>query len=270
MNHKEVGKYWDGNAEAWTKLSRMGCDTYRDYVNTPAFLSMLPDVNGLKGLDIGCGEGYNTRQVAKQGAKMSAIDISDVFIKYAKESEEKESLGIEYQVASAIELPFDDDTFDFAMATMSFMDIPETDKAIKEAWRVLKPNGFLQFSILHPCFFTPKWEWTRDENGKQIALKCGDYFRELRGGVDTWIIITVTGDIRDKGSEFKTPYFYLTLSNWLNLILDAGFVLEHFAEPMADDETIKRVPHLADTQIVAYFLIIRCRKVKSCNKTATK
>jgi ubiquinone/menaquinone biosynthesis C-methylase UbiE len=260
MNHKEVGKYWNENAEAWTKLSRMGYDTYRDHLNTPAFLSMLPTIEGLKGLDIGCGEGHNTRKVAEQGAKMSAIDISDVFIKYAKEAEEKEPIGIEYQVASAVELPFDDDTFDFAVATMSFMDIPETDKAIKESWRVLRPGGFLQFSILHPCFFTPKWEWIRDENGKQIALKCGDYFSESRGKIAEWIFTTTPDELRNRISEFKTPSFYLTLSNWLNLLIDAGFALEYFAEPTADSETVKRVPHLADTQIVAYFLIIRCRK----------
>ncbi|MHC5061466.1 MAG: class I SAM-dependent methyltransferase [Planctomycetota bacterium] len=241
-------------------LSRMGCDIYRDHLNTPAFLSMLPVVKGLKGLDIGCGEGHNTRKVAELGARMSAIDISGVFIKHAKETEEKEPLGIEYEVASAIELPFDDEAFDFAVATMSFMDIPETDKAIKEAWRILKQGGFFQFSILHPCFFTPKWEWIRDENGKQIALKCGDYFKELKGGVGTWIFSTVPEEIRDKVPKFKTPYFFLTLSNWLNLLINAGFVLEYFAEPTADDETIKQVPHLADTQIVAYFLIIRCRK----------
>jgi len=38
MNHSEVGKYWEANTEAWTKLSRMGCDVFRDHVNTPAFL----------------------------------------------------------------------------------------------------------------------------------------------------------------------------------------------------------------------------------------
>ena len=261
MDHKEAGKYWDENAEAWTKLARMGCDTYRDYVNTPAFLEMLPKIKGLKGLDIGCGEGYNTRKVAEFGAKMSAIDISPTFIRYAKELEKTEPLGIEYQTASAVELPFDDELFDFSVSTMAFMDMPEPDKAMKEAWRILKPGGFLQFSILHPCFLTPKREWIRDEDGKQIALKCGDYFKELKGGIDTWIFSTVPKNLRGKVAKFKTPCFYLTLSNWLNLLIDTGFKLEHFAEPMADNETIKQVPHLADTQIVAYFLIIRCRKI---------
>jgi trans-aconitate methyltransferase len=61
MTHEEVGQYWDGNAEAWTLLARAGYDVYRDHVNTPAFFAMLPDVAGLTGLDIGCGEGHNTR-----------------------------------------------------------------------------------------------------------------------------------------------------------------------------------------------------------------
>ena len=154
-----------------------------------------------------------------------------------------------------------DESFDFAVSTMAFMDMPETDNAIKEAWRILKPGGFLQFSISHPCFFTPKWEWIRDEYGRRNALKCGDYFKELKDGVDTWIFNAVPEEFRDKVNKFKIPCFYRTLSNWLNLLINTGFTLEHFAEPMANDETIKQVPHLADTQIIAYFLIIRCRKL---------
>ena len=198
MDHKEVGKYWDGNAESWTRLSRIGCDTFRDYVNTPAFISMLPSVEGLKGLDIGCGEGHNTRLVAGLGAEMSAIDISSVFIKHAEMAENDEPLGIEYQVASAVELPFGEEVFDFAMATMSFMDIPETDKVVQEAWRVLKPGGFLQFSILHPCFFTPKWGWVKDEEEGQNLLKCGDYFKESKGRVDSWIFSNIPEEVRDE------------------------------------------------------------------------
>ena len=37
MDHRQVGRYWNGNAEAWTKLARAGYDVYRDYLNTPAF-----------------------------------------------------------------------------------------------------------------------------------------------------------------------------------------------------------------------------------------
>jgi ubiquinone/menaquinone biosynthesis C-methylase UbiE len=221
---------------------------------------MLPDVQGLKGLDIGCGEGHNTRKVAEQGAKMSAIDISSVFIKYAKESEENEPLGIEYQVASAIELPFDNDTFDFAMATMSFMDISETDKCIKETWRILKQGGFLQFSITHPCFHTLEWEWVRNENGQPVALKCGDYFRRLNGEIEEWIFGAAPDELKKKMPKFKIPRFTRPLSKWLNSLINAGFVLEKFVEPRPDNEAIKKYPSLSYAQVVAWFLIIQCRK----------
>ncbi|MHC4753676.1 MAG: class I SAM-dependent methyltransferase [Planctomycetota bacterium] len=260
MEHKEVGKIWDENAANWSKLNRMGYDLYRDHVNTPAFLSMLPNVNRLKGLDIGCGEGYNTRQVAKEGAVMTAIDISPVFIEQAKKLEEENPLGIEYNIASAVELPFEENAFDFAVATMSFMDIAETEQVIKEAWRVLKRGGFLQFSISHPCFSTPKWEWICDEDGRRAALKCGDYFRELNGEIEEWIFSDTPDDLKQTMPKFKIPVFTRTLSKWLNLLIDTGFVLEQFAEPKADDETIRKYPSLADTQVIAYFLIIRCRK----------
>jgi hypothetical protein len=37
MDDRKVGEYWDGNADAWTKLARAGYDDYRDYLNTPWF-----------------------------------------------------------------------------------------------------------------------------------------------------------------------------------------------------------------------------------------
>jgi len=136
MDHEEVGRLWNDNAEAWTALSRAGHDVYRDSFNTPAFLEMeiLPDVTGLSGLDIGCGEGHNTRMLARRGARMTALDISEVFITHASQTEAEQPLGITYHVASAVELPFPDATFDFATGFMSFMDIPETDRVLSEAY----------------------------------------------------------------------------------------------------------------------------------------
>ena len=42
MDHQQVGRLWNANADAWTKLARAGYDVYRDYLNTPAFFDMLP------------------------------------------------------------------------------------------------------------------------------------------------------------------------------------------------------------------------------------
>lgn len=126
MNHEEVGRHWDENAEAWTELVRAGYDHYRDGLNTPAFLEMLPEVEGLSGLDVGCGEGHNTRLLARRGARVTGIDISGTFVRHAKEEEEREPRGIRYERASAVGLPFEEASFDFVTAFMSLMDIPES------------------------------------------------------------------------------------------------------------------------------------------------
>ncbi|MFA5864015.1 MAG: class I SAM-dependent methyltransferase [Phycisphaerae bacterium] len=260
LDHTEVGRMWDENAEVWTTLARKGYDVYRDYVNTPAFLTMLPDVSGLTGLDIGCGEGHNTRLIARRGARMTAIDISTKFIAHAHEMEQDEPLGIEYQQANASELPLANASFDFIVSTMCFMDAPDHEKVLQEAFRVLKPGCFLQFSITHPCFQTPKWKWVHDEGGRRIAVECGDYFREPNGEIDEWTFGAAPLEIKQKVRKFRIPRFPRTLSSWLNLLIDTGFILEHLSEPHADEETLKKCPDLQDTCIIAYFLLIRCRK----------
>ena len=270
MDDKEVGKFWDKNAETWTKLSRLGYDRCRNLINTPAFFKMLPDISGLNGLDIGCGEGYNTRIAAKRGAIMSAIDISETFIKYAKETEESEPLGINYQISNAVDLPFPNDHFDFIIATMSLMDIADHKKSLAEVFRVLKPNGFFQFSISHPVT-TGKWEWERDETEKirssdgslqprKIGLIIKDYFKRVKGDVEEWIFGAAPKEMTEKMEKFKIPRFNRTLSDWLNLLIKTDFVLEEFCEPYASDEILEEYPEEYDSRIIPMFLIIRCRK----------
>ena len=136
---------------AWAKLSRLGYNVSRDEITMPAFLALLPVVAGLSGLDIGCGEGHSTRLLARRGATTTAVDIAPTFIRLAREQEGREPLGMDYRAASALELPFPDRAFDFLVAFMSLMDIPDLEGALREASRVLRPGGFLQLAITHPC-----------------------------------------------------------------------------------------------------------------------
>ncbi len=251
MDHREVGKYWNDNAEAWTQLARAGYDVYRDYLNTPAFLAMLPDVHGLTGIDIGCGEGHNTRLIAQQGARLVGIDIAEVFVRHAAEAEQKDPLGIEYRVASAVEIPFPAEHFDFATAVMSLMDVPETERALSEAFRVIKLGGFLQFSVTHPCYDTPHRRNLRNEQGLTYAIEVGDYFRNLNGDVTEWLFGAAPKELKQNLPKFKTPRFTRTVSQWLNLLIETGFVIERVEEPRPTDETVRECPDVQDAQIVA-------------------
>jgi SAM-dependent methyltransferase len=255
MDHLEVRRYWDRNAESWTKLARQGWDVSRDALNTPAFLELLPDISGKRGLDVGCGEGHNTRLLAERGAEMFAIDISQAFIKFAAASES----GIRFVVGSAQELPFAASQFDFVASLMCLMDLPDQTGALKEIHRVLRPGGFLQFSILHPCFVPPYRKLLRNANGEPYAVEVGRYFERGDGEIERWIFSAAPMDVKAGLPPFEVPTFHRTLSEWLNAVVDSGFTIEELSEPRASEETARRVPIVADTRTVPYFLHLRCR-----------
>jgi len=260
MDHREAGRYWNENADAWTKLSRAGYDVYRDHVNTPAFMSMLPDIAGLDVIDIGCGEGHNTRLLADRGARVVGIDIAERFIQHARETERDEPRGIAYHIASAVELPFADASFDAATAFMSLMDVPESDRAIAEAYRVLKPGGFFQFSITHPCFDTPHRRNVYDEQGRKVAIEIAEYFRGLDGEVEEWLFGAAPAEKKVGLKPFRTPRFTRTMSGWLNLVIDTGFTIERVGEPYPSDEAVKKYPRFERARLVADFFHLRVRK----------
>lgn len=257
MDEAEVGRYWDGNVYAWTTLARQGWDVYRDAVNTPAFLELLPEIRGLTGLDIGCGEGNNTRLITQRGARMFAVDIAPGFVRAAAECAAE--APIHYTVGGGQALPFASQSFDFVTAIMSLMDMPQPGLALAEAHRVLRPGGFLQFSILHPCFNTPHRKLVRDAFGRACALEVAQYF-ERTERVDEFLFGAAPAEVKKGLAPFRIPYIHRTLSDWLNLVIGAGFQIERVAEPYADEATAARVPKVADTRIAAYFLHLLCRK----------
>jgi len=258
MDHNDVGRHWNRIASTWTGMARRGLDFYRDHFNTPAFMEWLPEVHGLRGLDVGCGEGYNTRLLAGCGAAMTAIDISEVFIRYAAQIPAGRH-EVDYGIASAVRLPFAEATFDFATGFMSFMDIPEIEDVLQEVARVVKPAGFVQFSITHPCFDTAHRVHIRDAQGLTSAFEIGGYFQNLQGDMV---------ELNRPGSEaaeagfplIRIPRFTRTLSQWVKAVLDAGLAIEGMNEPRPTDEQVQAFPGLQDAQVVSYFLHVRARK----------
>lgn len=263
MNAVEAAACWEGNADTWTRLVRAGYDVYRDKLNTPAFLAMLPDVKGLDGLDVACGEGANTRRLAQMGAQMQGIDIAPTFVRYAREAEEADPLGITFKEGDGMALPFAGSSFDFVTAFMSLMDMPDQAQALREAFRVLRPGGFLQFSILHPCFAPPYRQVLRDEVGNVRAIEIADYFTDSEGKIETWWFSTLPPDQRESVAPFRVPRFHRTLSAWVEMICAAGFVIQQFGEPCASKELAQDVPTVADTRVAGIFLHIRAVRPKA-------
>ena len=96
-------------------------------------------------------------------------------------AEQKEPLGIRYEVASFANLSiFGNDSFDTVVSTMALMDGPEYEKAIAEIYRVLHKNGDFFFSISHPCFMTKGFGWVTDREGNQEKLTVSGYFSKTQ------------------------------------------------------------------------------------------
>jgi SAM-dependent methyltransferase len=260
MESTEVAAYWEANAETWTRHARAGYDIYRDAHNTPAFLALLPPIAGRQGLDVGCGEGSNTRALARLGARMQAIDIAPTFIRHAQALEAAAPLGIGYQVADGLALPFASGAFDFVTAFMSLMDMPHQDQALAEAARVLRPGGFLQFSILHPCFVPPYRKVLRERDGNVRAIEIAGYFDSTDGRVEEWWFSTLPPEERAQVPPFRTPRFHRTLSGWVEIICRAGLVIEAFGEPAATAEEARAQEILLDTRVAPLFLQVRAAK----------
>ncbi|WMT89912.1 class I SAM-dependent methyltransferase [Pelagibacterium sp. H642] len=260
MDTKDVARHWESNAEAWTVYSRAGHDRYRDALNTPAFLAMLPPVAGLDGLDLGCGEGTNTRAVARLGARMTGLDIAPTFIGYAREAERADPLGIDYVLGDGESLPFAAQSFDFVTAFMSLMDMADQQKVLCGVAQVLKPGGFLQFSILHPCFVPPTRRNIRNHEGEPVAVEVADYFEETDGTIERWLFSSIPREEREKLEPFSVPRFHRTLTSWVSMIVNAGLVIEAFGEPRASEEVARAEPIVADTRVAPIFLHVRARK----------
>src|SRR5215472_9816185 len=164
ITEDDVARYWDANAGPWADEVRQGHDVAREWLNNPAFLAFVGDLRGRDVLDAGCGEGYNTRILARRGARMTGVDLSERMIELAREEESRNPLGIQYTRTSYADLgKFADASFDAVVSFMAMMDGPGFDVAMRESFRVLRPGGMLAFSISHPCFLTKRSRWIRNE-----------------------------------------------------------------------------------------------------------
>ena len=256
VNRPDTRQIWNANAAAWTELSRAGFDRYRDLVNTPAFFALLPPVTGLLCLDLGCGEGHNTRLLAGRGARVAALDVAEAFIAAAAEAG---GHGIRYLVGDGEALPFHGSSFDAVTAFMSLMDVADPERVLHEVARVLRPGGFIQFSVLHPVMAAPVGWWVHDESGVRQGRVVGDYF--YQGPLtETWSFGAAPAEFRERHPPFTITYARRTVAGWLSAVLASGLIIEAATEPCADQRTAAAHPEVADTRIAPYFLIVRARK----------
>ena len=128
---------------------------------------------GKRVLDVGCGKGRFARVFHEQEpeAELWGLDISEAMLKYVPE-------GIRTRAGSMTELPFEDAFFDGAYATESLEHAVETEKAVSEICRVVKPGGRIAIIDKNAGQWgklkTPEWErwFTRRELERLLRRHC--------------------------------------------------------------------------------------------------
>lgn len=127
-----------------------------DDLNDPAstcLFALLGPVAGLRVLEIACGHGRVSRELARRGAAVAAVDVSGALIARALTAERTRPLGIRYRQADAAEPTLlAGEVFDAVVCCFGLSDIDDLDGALDTVRRTLRPGGLFVWSTLHPCF----------------------------------------------------------------------------------------------------------------------
>lgn len=116
--------------------------------------------------------------------------------------------------------PYQSNEFDIVICNLVLMDIDPIDNAISEFYRIIKNEGKLFFSIVHPAFYQAVWE--RNEQGIAISKKVSSYITPLAIQQNFW---------------GNTMHFHRPISYYFNKIANVGFTLKNMIEPKVYEET---------------------------------
>ena len=237
MNQKPIAlDAYETLAEAYAAVGET--KPHNAYYERPATLSLLPEIKGKRILDAGCGPGIYSEWLIKNGAHVTAFDVSPKMIKLAKQR-----LGKTADVRLAdMSKPLDflqSASFDVVLSPLVLDYIEGWRSIFAEFYRLLRPSGHFIFSVTHPF-------------SDYIYYKTDNYFvTELVGcewrGFDK---------VRVQMPSFRRP-----LNELLNPLLEAGFQLEKIIEPLPTAEFKDADPkHYEELSKFPAFLCIRARK----------
>ena len=239
--YDEIAEWYDGLVRGWSD----GLELVESTV-----LDLAGDLAGLRVCDLGCGQGSLARQMAQRGAHVVGVDISEKLLQIAEREEATDSLGIKYVNDDACELSMiADASFDGVVCNWSLLDISDLDACLETVSRVLRPDGWLVFSITHPCFLTRDFAWKTEASDMSVDRLVRSYFQE------GFSPPRVGGGIRGKVGRH-----YRTFGTYLNSVTGAGLMLDRVIESQR-----KSVP--GGVLGTPPFMVVRCRKPLAGSRT---
>lgn len=216
--------YWDGSAEEYLAEhgSFLGAS---EFVWCPEGIReddvrLLGDVQRRQVLEVGCGAGQCSRWLAEQGALATGVDLSSGMLEQASRLQREHPLGPDavpptFLQADARSLPFPSGSFDIVFSSYGALPfVKDAETVLAEAARVLRPGGLWVFSVSHPL----RWMFP-DVPGEAGLTVEYSYFDR-----------TPYVEIDGAGQPVYAEH-HRTMSDWIRLLIDAGFELTGLTEP---------------------------------------
>ncbi len=210
---------WGKEAE-WYNEHLTKDDTYHAQVVLPNVLRVVDPKKGLKVLEIGCGEGYFSRELAKKGAEVLASDISAELIEIGK----KKGGNVTYRVSNAEDLSWvEEGKYDVALAVLTIQNMEKIDKVLKGVSRALTSNGRFVFVLNHPVLRIPKeTHWGYDDAQGIQYRRVDGYLSAQKVPIDM--------HPGKKGQKSLTYSFHRSLQEYVKLLRVAGFCITRLEE----------------------------------------
>jgi len=159
---EEIKSFWDGHPSG-AQASHLTPGTLEFFEEVERYryevepfihsFAQFPQWRGKRVLEVGCGMGTDLLQFARAGAEITGIDRSTTALDLARKRLELYKVKGEVREADAETLPFSDSSFDLVYSWGVIHHTPNTEKAVEEIYRVLKPAGRILIMIYH------KYSW---------------------------------------------------------------------------------------------------------------
>lgn len=217
----------------------------------PALFSMLPDLNGKKVLDLGCGFGEHCKRFVDHGAvQVTGVDISEKMLEEAEK--ENSDPKISYIHMPMEEIARLNGRFDVVVSSLAFHYVEDFPGIVKNVYNLLREDGAFIFSQEHPLCTCHSGgdRWTRDEKGDKIYVNLSGY------GVE--------GERESVWFVDHVKKYHRIFSTIVNTLVEAGFVIEKMMEPLPTDALLAQYPEYRDLRHKPDFLLIRAKKNEVC------
>ena len=138
-----IAQYWTRRSDSFLEQRRAELHSALAGRWMAELKKYLPEKKNLRILDVGCGTGFFTILLAKEGHQVTGIDLTPDMITHAKELAEEEKADCRFMVMDAEAPDFPDEEFDVIVSRNLTWTLPDAEHAYQEWFRVLKPGGVM-------------------------------------------------------------------------------------------------------------------------------